>query len=340
MLCKQLEHIAVMHGVDRQRSGELPAVAVRKLNGEQVKLFPDGTIAPAMPSYQETTTERGTTVTIGARTEAEARRMISGVARKFPSVDPSAAMANLKVVTRANEDILQMNLQVGGPHSSRSIVKAALAMAHDAGIPHRECTAVVSYLRGEDVEPPFGIFCERDLVHLRPTEHLIHCAAVMADPGRRLALAYVEYFGVARYVVLLTSNYAGPALNAVYAIDPRSGEELPIGVDLDLSDAEIERAASGFGFTTQTYGSAVESIMPILLKLSEDRGRKSIVASAFDRAAKDLGIKDGDVLDETRVRELSLRIAQQLTPYVLAMRRRSAGIGPGSDAEAAEQGRQ
>ena len=52
------------------------------------------------------------------------------------------------------------------------------------------------------------------------------------------------------------------------------------------------------------------------------------------------GREDGDVLDEARVRKLSMRVAQQLTPYILAMRRRSAGIDPGSEAEAAEDGRQ
>lgn len=322
-LVKQLEHVSVMHGVDRQRSGDLPAVRVKKLNGEELLLHADGLMAPASPSYHVTDEEQGKRVSIVARSKEEAHRMVAGIARKHATVDASAVLATATMTTRPNEDVLQFKINIGGPKAGRSVVKTALAMAHAIGIRHQECSSILPYLRGDDVDPPYGLFCERDLVTGRASEHLIHCVVVTGNPRRRRLLAYVEYFGIARYVILLSDSYTGKPLREIYAIDPGSGEELQIDVDLDLSDEELKRAITGNGYTVDSYRQAVELAIPIFLQRSEQRARLNMISAAFQHAAETLGIKDGDVLDEGRVHDLSLLIARELVPYVLALQRRT-----------------
>lgn len=131
---------------------------------------------------------------------------------------------------------------------------------------------------------------------------------------------------------LLSDCYDGEALREIYAIDPGTGKEVQIDVDRDLSDEEVERAIAENGYTSESHRKAVELVIPVLLQRSEDRARQSAIWAAFQHAADELGIKDGDVLDEGRVREqLSLLVARQLVPYVLALQRRGHGNPLGQD---------
>jgi hypothetical protein len=65
---------------------------------------------------------------------------------------------------------------------------------------------------------------------------LFNCIAVFGDTKKRRLIGYVEYFGVCRWVIHLSSSYDGPEVQGVYCLDAISGEELPINVNLNLSD--------------------------------------------------------------------------------------------------------
>lgn len=322
-LVKQLSHVAVMHGVDRQRAGDLPPVRVKKLNGDELILHANGLMAPSAPTYRVVKSERGRSINITARTRDEAIRMVQGVARKHPDVDASAVLAGMTMSSSANEDILQFQLQVGGPKAGRSIVKTALAMAHATGIRHEECRSIVRYLRGDDTDPPYGPFYERDIVRPRSTDHLLNCVAIDADPQKQLVLAYVEYFGAARYIVTLSDTYTGPKRHQVYAIDPSVGADINVDVDLELSQEELRRTNRGEGCAVDGYMAAANMMMPILLRRAEARAWQNTLRAAFAYAAEQLGIEDGDKIEAGQAQEFSFLIARYLTPYLIAQRRRT-----------------
>ena len=322
-LVKQLSHVAAMHGVDRQRAGDLPPVRVKKLNGDELILHADGLMAPSAPTYRVVASERGSSINITARTRNEAIRMVQGVAKKYPNVDASAVLAGMTMSSTPNEEVLQLQLQVGGPKAGRSIVKTALAMAHAIGIRHEQCGSIVSFLRGDDTAPPYGPFYERDIVRPRSEDHLLNCVAIDADPQRQLALAYVEYFGVARYIVTLSETYSGPKRHQVYAIDPSAGTEISVDVDLALSPEELQRANRGEGCAVDGYIAAANMMMPILLRRAESRAWQNTLRAAFEGAAKQMGIKDGDMIEASQAQEFSRLVAQAVTPYLLALQRRT-----------------
>lgn len=334
-LVKQLSHVAVMHGVNRQRSGDLPSVRVKKLNGDELILHSDGLMSPSEPTYRVVESERGRSINITARTRNEAIRMVQGVAKKYPNIDASAVLAEMRMSSSANEDILQFQLQVGGPKAGRSIVKTALAMAHAAGIRHEECRSIVRYLRGDETTPPYGPFYERDIVRPRSTDHLLNCVAIDADPQTQLALAYVEYFGAARYIVTLSDTYTGPKRHQVYAIDPSVGADIIVDVDLELSPEELRRANRGEGCAVDGYMAAANMMMPILLRRAEARAWQNTLRAAFANAAEQMGVEDGDVLEVGQVQEFSLLVARYLTPYLIALQRRTRPVDAESEADPA-----
>lgn len=118
-----------------------------------------------------------------------------------------------------------MNLDYGGPFFGRSLVKTALAFSSKENIPHELCDKAINYLKNlvDESKAPYGFFYLRDLVRNRPADKLFHCVAVLGDPQKRRLIAYVEYFGLARFIVNLSSDYSGERIKSIYALDPTSG---------------------------------------------------------------------------------------------------------------------
>jgi hypothetical protein len=52
-LTNQLAHISIMHGVDRQRSGDLPSIKVKTAAGGELLMHADGSMTPVDPSFKK-----------------------------------------------------------------------------------------------------------------------------------------------------------------------------------------------------------------------------------------------------------------------------------------------
>lgn len=135
---------------------------------------------------------------------------------------------------------MQLQLDFGGERSGRSLVKSTLALAYQAGLPITDCQDALAYLRQADGIPCFGYYYVDDLIAERPEATPLHCIAIDANPNTGLVLGYAEFFGVHRAVVCLGRGYRGEAVKSVYAIDPRTGEDLDLSVRLDFDAADIE----------------------------------------------------------------------------------------------------
>jgi hypothetical protein len=139
-----------------------------------------------------------------------ARTKVLELAKRFPQLDPDAILATATTQIQFIEDPISLNLQLTGG-SLLSIVKTALAMACDYGLDPRAYEVALQYLRPAEGQP-WSAFYERDLIQNRPAGQITHVVSVFADPVRRVALAYIEYFSAFRYVVRLSDHYTGPLL--------------------------------------------------------------------------------------------------------------------------------
>ena len=69
----QFSHIAMMHGVERDR-GEPPSIQIQTVDGNRYLLLPDGSLTIAHPTFKAEPGEQGTNISIAARDAREARR--------------------------------------------------------------------------------------------------------------------------------------------------------------------------------------------------------------------------------------------------------------------------
>jgi hypothetical protein len=90
-LAEQLNFWCLFFSIVRER-GQPPPERVQTTAGERLSMQPSGGFSPSRPIYQEVKSETGTQIQITARTMREASKMLRGVARKFPSVNPEAEL--------------------------------------------------------------------------------------------------------------------------------------------------------------------------------------------------------------------------------------------------------
>ncbi len=318
VLSEQFLWFSLATGIKRER-GDTPDLSVETAAGEKLLLRSDGTMTVAKPTYVEQEKEDGKIqINMQVRTEREAKRMLGGVARKFPSADVKSAAEKLVVERSYLDSPLTMSLVFGGPKGGRSMVKTALALASECGIEKNQCEKAINYLKDADASPPFGFCYSVDLVRNRPQGQIFHCVALRGLPERRKLLAYVEYFNWARILIELSDVYDGEDVHRTYAVDPTSGLEVDIQIDFDVDSAFLNAAIQGDGMPLEKYIEAVNGVLPVVLARSFDRERNRAVIEAVKFAFEKLGVKPGEACPPEHFQEFSRLVEERLEPFLTA----------------------
>jgi hypothetical protein len=324
-LASQLHPLSLMFDILRQR-GSTPSLPIVTTAGEKLTIMPGGGFTPTAPSFSEEPTSSGAKIQISARSMKEAKIMLAGLQRKYPSINVDQLLTDAQIVDEYPKGMVHHQFEFGGEVSGRSIVKSALAMAHISGIPASACGDALSYLRDMSAKPCFGYYYSEDLVIERPREVPLHCVAVSADPDTGLILGYAEYFGVQRVVICLGRNYTGERLSGNYAIDPRSAERINMSVRLDFQETDIEDIYSYKMIPDGAIAAAFANVVPANMERQFEAERNRVAKAAVEYAFENCGAKSGEILREEQLRKLSGLIAEKMTPFFLHNMSRSREI--------------
>ncbi|TFY92820.1 HNH endonuclease [Pseudomonas kairouanensis] len=307
---QQFSHIAMMHGVDRER-GVPPNIKIQTIDGESYLLLPDGTMTIPNSTYRTEPGENGQRIKISARDKPTAYKMVKQVARKNSKLDVNSFLSEMTATETPLESPVTFSVQFGGELAGRSMVKTAVALAAAAGVSPTSCDMANQYLKGAAITPPYAHFYLRDLVSNRPSTHAFNCVSVVGLPERKKLIGYVEYFSMSRIVIILSEHYDGPDLNITYAFNPASATELELNVNLNLSDNELELIRSNEALTDETYAAALNKGFDLIYKRSQFRLIEREASNAFDHACQSMGITSDSIIPPERAQEFSNLVINQ-----------------------------
>jgi len=334
-LANQLNSLSLLFNIKRQR-GKAPALKVETTAGEKLKLHHDGSLSLAEPTYLAIPGEGTTQIKIVARSKAEAKIMLTGAKKKYPSIDVDATLAAAEEQFTYPTGAINFPLIIGGTQGGRSLVKSALCFAASNGVDPRACTNARNYLRSQTAEPCFGYYYARDLLQSRPAQVPLHCVAVSNKGTDGQLLGYVEFFGFHRAVICLADAYSGPDIHCAYAIDPVSGIELKIDFELRLSREEL---AATYAYERIPDGAMVQAFNTVFAeahKKSFEREKDRAISEAVRYAFKNCGAAQGDILTSDHLKKFSGLMAQKMMPFLMrfaANRHRQVPAGLGERSE-------
>jgi hypothetical protein len=306
-----------MFNVSRER-GDPPLLKVVTTAGERLTIGPAGKLAPTDPVFKKKPIAAGGfQYHVSARSMEEARQILTGLKRKHPEIDIEATLEQAEAVETYAQGAVKHDLSIGGPLAGRSIVKSCLAMAFANGIEWTRCGAAIQYLREDHAAPCFGYFSERDLLSRRATGVPLHCLAVRADSQSGLILAYAEYFGVHRAVACLGEGYRGTLVHEVYALDPRTGTELNVDVELPFSRADIGEIYAYKRVSAAAFEQAASAVIGPALANQAATEQQRVLNNAVKEAFETCGAQPGEMLTEKHLRRISHTVAAKLAPLII-----------------------
>ena len=320
-LARQLKPLSIYLGIKRQR-GSVPSQNFPTASGQSIRLNADGTMTPAKPEIAVTTEGDSTRINVAARSRKELRQVLKGLQRKYPKLrdaDIDKAMQGVRDNFHYSNDPIGIEARFGGTKAGRSLVKSALALVFDAGIDPNQCDLALGYLRNEDGEPCFGYYYvrERDLVANRPAKLPFHCVHVVGSSTDSTMLGYIEFYGVWRMVLCLSESYGGEDFSRTYAIDPTTGSELDIVVNMDLSVSEIREAYKYRGYDDAVFKEAIcdvmDTVMEVGFRRELDRASERAITAAYAKS----GVAEGDPMTEELAWQLAKDIVAELKPFFI-----------------------
>lgn len=320
VLAKQLNPFSLFFGINRQR-GSVPPQIFKTAGGEKLQYNADGSLGIEKPTYSVTPLESGSGVLIQirARNTSEAKHFLKDVKRNYPQVDMDEMIRKLEPVSSYCDDGLIFNFQHGGPETGRSIVKSALALAVKSGIPAETCTEAINYLRNKDSEACFGYFYETDLIKNRPEGIPLHCVSIKGCRKTQQVIGYVEYFGVQRMVLCLSKSYKGVDISDTYAINPATGEELDLIVELNLSSHEIQEAYDYKKVTDETFLEPFDKVLPPRTAEKFENEKKRVIQEAAKYASENCRTKEGEMREPEYLKKLANLTGEKLRPFIRHM---------------------
>lgn len=319
-LARQLNPLGLLLGISRQR-GKVPSQTFATSSGREVLLLSDGRRTISKPSFEVTSDGKNNVIRIHARTGRELRRLVNGMRRKYPSLMKRSLddlMSAAKASQHYSSDWTAFKLDFGGKQAGRSLVKSALALAHDVGIDPNTCDLALDYLLNEGGEPCFGYFYNnnRDIVINRPIGRPFHCVYVKGDSENATITGYVELYSLHRVVLCLSNSYSGKDFTNIYAIDPVKGEDLDLKINLDLSISDI-RSVFDYEFLDEGVRlSAASSLFECIGAAIFKRELKKIIKESVEKAFAKCSAEQGEYLTYTQLRHLIGDVFQDLTPFI------------------------
>ena len=316
-LAKQLNPLSLFFSINRDR-GTVPSQQFPTESGRSFVLNADGSLGLPKPKYEKTTHENGVRISINARNMDEARKMLKGVARKYPQADIDDLLKNAKSKSEYCDEYMQFNLSLGGLDAGRSLVKSTLTLIHSAGKNPFACEKALDFLKSENAEPCFGYFYDKDLVQNRPVGVPIHCVYVEADPETKLIKAYVEYFGVLRVVCCLSNQYDGETYSCGYSLNPVTGEVVKLQINFDLGESEIRQAYGYEKYDPSVAKNAIDSVIGPALKTASEKEQNRVLENAVKFAFENCGAKYGEAISEEQHKKLVGLLLERLQPWLVS----------------------
>lgn len=124
----------------------------------------------------------------------------------------------IRINTSFNLNIPELN-----SNFSKSIVKSALALLseHEGGKTLEYCEIAKDFLKNDNNKCiNYNNYIS---IENRPFATPLHCVYIFSD--KNIINAYVELFGIARYIICLSDTYEGSDINLIYAINPKTAQE-------------------------------------------------------------------------------------------------------------------
>ncbi|WP_394651229.1 HNH endonuclease [uncultured Acinetobacter sp.] len=285
-LAKQLNLLSILFSVARER-GDSPNEMILNNELEKILFREDGTIIASAPKTNITEDNNGEIhIEVQSASSKTAKQIISGFLKK------ENLYAKSEIEYREELESYSLDFSISFDFTdesfARSLVKMAYLYAYSSGIEGRNLDSAFAYLDGESKEHCFGPCYKEDLVINRPEEVPIHVVVVKCCAINKIVYGYLELFGFIRVIVKLGDYIGRENLMFKYFLDPTTGEELNIDINLDLTIEEVNAILKPQRSEIESFNILLESKFNLFIKKWNKKRLRKAIEWASCKASQEL----------------------------------------------------
>ncbi len=237
-LSKQLNHLANMLNIKRDRGNPQPIQAEMVETGKKISLAPGGQPVLVEPTIIETT-EDG--IDIYARDRKQLRQVLQGLKRKYPKLDVEDILD--KAIKKGDyvDSRVGFSIPIGGSETFQAVCKMAMNFYIFRGGNRDYIAHLIPYIRsGGKYDYAWHFYPEDESLpdNLKDGK-IIHGLFIKGNPKEKVLYSFIEFFSTFRFLVLLCDEYTGKEFQSTYSFDVLERVEIERDIHLDISKDEI-----------------------------------------------------------------------------------------------------
>ena len=321
VLTARLHGFGLLFDISRQGK-PVPLMNVYNARGEPLVLQSGNTLSEQVAWKEVKNSDGSITVHVTAPHSKQLKKTVESLKRSYRKKYPNRRFEQGKMTEgkRLSKTPIGLEWDFDGPEFRRSILKSVLALASSMGVGVDDCREAIGYIRDDKADYNGYLYLpcySRDLVRNRSHGLPIHCVHVVCNPSSRTILAYVELYGMVRFIICVSKEYDGEEREKAYAINPITGEIVE-NLKFDLDHSKFLEVVD-----TQTPDMirggmkiALDEVLSYREKLRFDRETREHFNESYDICLSELCLSEGDELSDEEAWLLGRCIAAKMTAFV------------------------
>lgn len=311
-LANQLNFVANMFNIRRDRGKPQPFDAVDKKNNKTYSILPGGKPNLKIPCIERNNNH----YTIEVRDKKQLARVLRELKRKHAEIDDETLIKECTIDKKYLDDGLSFDIKFGGPLAFRSLCKTAVNFyIHKGGSP-KNIRHLIPYIKGDTDYNVVSFMYLNEPPILTNSSELLHSIILRGDEKEKILFAYIELFDFYKAIALLNDNYEDKNVEYRYFFDVLSRKEIIRDYKLPLTRKMLESYQKlPFEYSIKKLISQLKVVIEKSLKKQDREHLNELLKEAVENAQRKIAGRNmtNDEMADIFVQETM----ENLMPWVL-----------------------
>lgn len=278
-LAHQLKAISTLLNVKRDNGH--PQNVRAKQGSKEVLIEPGGKVKLSRPHHEI----EDEILHIEAPSIISAKKMLSGMKRKFPHIDIDKELNNAEI-KKGKPVETTFSMDFGGKDTERAFCKMAVNFFIYSGGASKEVQHLFPFIKGEEEDAEVYYLYPRTEIFQKGKEEILHSLILKGDEERKQLYVIVELFNEFKMVVFLSRNYQGQDLYESYHYNLVTNEIVDYETQFEINPRELKKSSTKV-IDQEKFQKRMQYLFQQIRNVTTSRKIEEIAGSAMERLVEE-----------------------------------------------------
>jgi len=317
-LSNQLNFFANILMIKRERGKPPPVLMEKESTGEKYFVDHNGKPQIAKPSVIQKANDVGTEISIQARNMNEARQILTGLKKKYPTMNIDAILASAKIIQEPIDEYLHIKLVIGGKESLPAILKMAINYYIEKTGDIESVKSAIDDLK-RNISTKAEPIILNDRIFILEDKEITHSIFINGEKSSKRLYAIIELYSTIQFVVKLSDNYNKEDFIDLYVFDVlERAEKAKKPINIPSHDFVFSFLYPSSEPDFSKMQDAMSRCMEIAMERQHLFFQNEMIKSTWENTIDKL-IPENGVITKEAADAFTDELMKQLEPYLIRM---------------------